>query len=57
MGEDPELRNNIEYYELTPHEQHENLWKRVNVLFKKHYKRCFVDSLMTPPYIDWPAYF
>ena len=57
MGNDPELRNNIEFYELTPHEQHENLWKRINVLFKKHYKYFFVDSLMSPPYTDWPAYF
>jgi len=57
IGNDPELRNNIEFLELTPHEQQENLWKRINVMYKKHKKLFFEDPFIAPPYIDWPNYF
>jgi len=57
MGNNPELRNNIEFNELTPHEMQENLWKRINVLYKNHKKLFFVDPTISAPYVDWPNYF
>jgi len=36
IGNDEALRNKVEFYDLTPHEMQENLWKRINVLYKKH---------------------
>lgn len=54
---DPELRNFIEFNDYTPHEMQENLWKRINVLYKKHKERMFVKQTIGPPYIDWPGYF
>lgn len=36
IGNDDELRNKVEFYDLTPHEMQENLWKRINVMYKKH---------------------
>ena len=41
LGNDPELRNNLEFLELTPHEMQENLWKRINVMYAKHKKTLF----------------
>jgi len=35
----------------------ENLWKRINVLYKNHKQRFFVDPMIAPPYIDWANYF
>jgi len=57
MGSDPELRNNIEFYELDPHEQQVNLWKRLNVLYKKHNQSFFIDNIIMPPNVNWCDYF
>ena len=57
LGNDPELRNNLEFLELTPHEMQENLWKRINVMYAKHKKLFFEDPYIAPPYSDWLVYF
>ena len=57
IGNDPELRNNLEFLELTPHEMQENLWKRINVMYAKHKKLFFEDPYIAPPYSDWLVYF
>ena len=44
FGDDPELANTIEFYDMTPHEMHENLWTRMNVILKKH-KDKFYESM------------
>ena len=41
IGADPGLRNHIGFYDMSPHEQQEDLWKRINVLYKKHPERFF----------------
>ena len=33
FGADEGIRNSVEFYELTPHEMQENLWRRINVLW------------------------
>ena len=45
------------FYDMTPHEMQEDLWKRINTLYKTHKKVCFEDSFISPPYIDWVGYF
>lgn len=57
FGNDPELRNFIEFNDYTPHEMQENLWKRINVLYKKHGERFFKKPAIAPPYTDWSGYF
>ena len=57
FGADDALRNTVEFYDKTPHEQQEDLWKRINVLYQKHKKRCFEDTLFDAPYTDWNGYF
>ena len=58
FGDDPELRNSIEFYDLTPHEMHENLWKRLNVVYKKHKKDFFEENMIRAPYApDLMSYF
>ena len=44
FGDDPELRNTLEFYDMTPHEMLENLWKRMNVAFKKYRNEFFSQS-------------
>ena len=56
LEEDPTLRNSIEFYDMTPHEMQEQLWERINVLYKRHKKEFFEDAFCQPPYIDWNAY-
>ena len=41
FGADPTLRNHIDFYDMTPHEMQEDLWKRINTLYSKHGKFCF----------------
>ena len=41
---------------MTPHEMQEDLWKRINVLKKKH-QHLFDKSYITAPYVDWMGYF
>ena len=53
---DPELRNSVEFAQLTPGEQQENLWRRINVLTKKH-GYLFENAVLNPPYIDWSVCF
>ena len=57
FGADPGLRNNLEFYDMTPHEMQEDLWKRINVLYTKHKEEVFVKGMIQPPYVDWIAYF
>ena len=57
MGNDPELRNDIAFYEMTPHEQQEDLWKKANVLLKKHNKHFFVEPCLQDPFTNWLGYF
>ena len=57
FGADPTLRNHLGFYDMTPHEMHEDLWKRINTLYKTHKKVCFEDSFIGPPYVDWIGYF
>ena len=57
MGNDPGLRNHLEFYEYTPHEMQEDLWKRINVLYQKHKERFFVQPTIAPPYTEWAGYF
>ena len=42
---------------MTPHEMQENLWKRLNVLYKKHTEGFFVKAYISPPYVDYMTYF
>ena len=46
FGADPELRNKLEFYDLTPHEMQEDLWKRINVLYTKHSEEVFVKGMI-----------
>ena len=57
FGADPELRNCIEFYEMTPHEMQENLWRRILALYKKHKQGFFVKPYIAPPYVDFFFYF
>jgi len=56
FGADPALRNHFSFYDMTPHEMQEDLWKRINVLKKKH-QHLFDKSYITAPYVDWMGYF
>ena len=42
MGDDPELANSLEFYDMTPHEMQINLWERINAIVRKH-KDKFVE--------------
>ena len=52
IGDDPDLANTLEFYDMTPHEMHENLWKRMNVVYKKHKAKFFENSMFKPPHVD-----
>ena len=56
FGADPELRNFVEFSELTPDEMQENSFKRINVLIKKH-PHLLKPNYLSPPYTDWQRYF
>jgi len=56
-GNDPELTNHIAFYDMDRNEMQIDLWKRVNVLFKKHRKEFFEESMFKPPYVDPSGYF
>ena len=43
FGADPTLSNHIDFYDMTPHEMQEDLWKRINTLYTKHKKVVFED--------------
>ena len=45
-GADEGIRNRIECYDYTPHEMQEELWKRINVLYKKHKHRVFETPMI-----------
>ena len=53
FGADEGIKNTIEFYDMTPHEMQENLWKRINVMYAKHKDRLFINPMMQAPYIDW----
>ena len=57
FGADSRMKNFVEFNDLTPHEMQENLWKRINVMFKEHKEMLFEKALISPPYIDWGHYF
>jgi len=57
FGSDPELRNHIGFNDLTPHEQQEDLWKRINVMYSKHKERFFTKPFIATPFVDWSGYF
>ena len=57
FGNDPSLRNYIGFYDMTPHEMQEDLWKRINTLYKTHKEVCFEQPMIAPPYVDWVGYF
>ena len=42
---------------MTPHEMQEDLWKRINALYKKHKEALIEPSMIAPPYVDWMGYF
>ena len=42
---------------MTPHEMQEDLWKRINALYKTHKEVCFEKPFIGPPYVDWVGYF
>ena len=42
FGDDPELANSFEFYDMSPHEMHINLWERINTIVRKH-KDKFVE--------------
>ena len=54
FGNDPDIRNFIEFNELTPHEMQQNLWKRINVLYERYNERFFIQSAFDG-FCDWPA--
>ena len=53
FGADDGIRNSIEFYDMTPHEMQENLWRRINVLWQKHRDLVFTKPMIAPPYVDW----
>ena len=57
MGADDTLRNNFEFYDMTPDEMQQNLWKRINVLYQNFKEDYFVKPMIAPPYNDWVGYF
>lgn len=57
LGSDDGLRNHLQFYDMTPNEMQEDLWKRINVLYTKHKDRFFKQALIGEPFTDWNAYF
>lgn len=58
LGHDPELKNTLEFNDMTPKECQEDLWRRMKVLIEKHGIRYFkTDSMFKYPYVDTFAYF
>ena len=58
FGANPGTRNHLTWYELTPEEKQEDLWKRINVIYKEHGKEYFKDyELLEYPYTQWVGYF
>lgn len=57
FGDDPELRNTLDFYDMTPHEMQENLWKRMLSVYQKHKPEFFLESQFKPPYVDLEVYF
>ena len=57
LGSDPELRNTFEFYDMTPHESHVDLWRRMKVLLEKHGNEYFKQDMFQPPYLDKFVYF
>ena len=44
FGDDPQTRNSIDFYDMTPHEMQENLWKRMKIVYEKHKEPFFENS-------------
>ena len=57
FGDDPELRNTLEFHDMTPHEMQENLWKRLKVAYEKHRDFFFERSVFAPPHVELGNYF
>lgn len=47
----------MEFYDFTPHEMQEDLWRRINVIYNKHKKQMLENPVIAPPYIAWVDYF
>ena len=57
LGHDPELKNTLEFYDMTPMEQQEDLWRRMKVLLEKHGAEFFKNDMFKYPYVDMFGYF
>ena len=57
FGHDPELRNTLEFNDMTPHEMHEDLWRRMKRVLERHGQEFMDKSTIKPPYIDMSTYF
>jgi len=55
MSADPELKNYVEFSELTPHEAQRDHWRRLKVLYEKHNDLFFGQSKAEG--VDWVTYF
>ena len=58
FGENPALRNHMRWYELTPEEKQEDLWRRNKVLYELHGEEIFKNyQPLAYPYLLWVNYF
>ena len=57
FGDNPDLKNTFEFYDMTTQEMQENLWKRMQVVYKLHKKIFFEETMFKHPYVDGQAYF
>ena len=58
FGNNPELANHIRWYEMTPEEKQEDLWRRNKVIYEQYGRECFTDfNMLEYPYDSWSFYF
>ena len=58
FGNNPKLANHITWYEMTPEEKQEDLWRRNNVFYNEYGKEYIKDyEALEYPYNNWHIYF
>ena len=43
FSKNPATRNHLNWYDLTPQEKQEDLWERINVIYKEHGNEYFKE--------------
>ena len=58
FGNNPALRNHMQFYEMSPEEKQEDLWRRNKVLIEQHGAELFKNfQPMAYPYLIYQNYF